>query len=421
MRDLAGCWDRRAAWVEARRRCELLLSTPRLPRSRPHAPALGGSRTDSASIQVGSATVRFMSVSAGPLARIEAEARPGSRIALVGANGSGKSTLLAIAAGLHHSRRGQATIGGRPLADLGPAERRRMVHLVTPESPVLAGSLRRALTMGAHRRHDDAALVAKAEAFGLAPVLSRLGGLDGRVSEQARNLSTGEAQRIRLARAALSGARVLLLDEPEAGLDDGTALVLRLLEGSEATCIVATHDRDLASCMDEIWTLKAGSVETGPIEAARGSRQAFAGALRQSGRWPLRDPNRDHFVSGSRALQATAAPAKRSGVVRNGSRHQLCWQTERRAPDTPPKSRADIQALAAVPGMQEVVLPRGKLPVHEEFAEETAAAIAGFLAGTDEGEGSGAACAPPETPVARNPTRVRKRKLIGWRSCLTPF
>jgi ABC-type transporter Mla maintaining outer membrane lipid asymmetry ATPase subunit MlaF len=76
----------------------------------------------------------------------------------------------------------------------------------------------------------------------------------------------------------LSGARVLLLDEPEAGFDDeGTALVLRLLEASEATCIIATHDPDLASCMDEIWTLEAESVATGQNEADRGLRQVIAG------------------------------------------------------------------------------------------------------------------------------------------------
>jgi ABC-type bacteriocin/lantibiotic exporter with double-glycine peptidase domain len=254
LRDLAGCWDRYKAWIEARRRCDLLLSVPTLGRSRPRTPL---------PITAGPPEIRFESVSAGSLRRVDAEARPGRRIAVLAPNGAGKSTLLALAAGLDQPRRGRVRVGGRTPRSLSPAERRRMLHLVTSGSPILAGSLRRALTMGTSRRQDDSAILASADAFGLGPVLSRLGGLDGRVSEQGRNLSMGEAQRIRLARAALSGARVLLLDEPDAGLDEeGPELVLRLLAGSDATCVVATHHRALASAMDEIWTIRAGALAT---------------------------------------------------------------------------------------------------------------------------------------------------------------
>jgi pimeloyl-ACP methyl ester carboxylesterase len=70
-----------------------------------------------------------------------------------------------------------------------------------------------------------------------------------------------------------------------------------------------------------------------------------------------------------------------------------------RGADTPPKSRAEMEALASVAGVREAVLPRGKLSVHEEFAEETAAAVGGFLDGTDE-PGS----APSEAAQTRAPT-----------------
>ena len=125
--------------------------------------------------------------------------------------------------------------------------------------------------MGCARRQDDATILARAEEFGLGPVLTRLGGLNGRVAEQASNLSTGEAQRIRLARASLSGARLLLLDEPEAGLDsDASMLVLKLLGGLEPTCIMATHDLEFASSMDEVWLVRDGNVcSQGPKSQSR--------------------------------------------------------------------------------------------------------------------------------------------------------
>ncbi len=47
--------------------------------------------------------------------------------------------------------------------------------------------------------------------------------------------------------------------------------------------------------------------------------------------------------------------------------------------ETPPKSRAEMEAFAALPGIRSVILPRGKLAVHEEFPDATAEAIAAFL------------------------------------------
>jgi ATP-binding cassette subfamily B protein/ATP-binding cassette subfamily C protein CydC len=253
LRDLAGCWNRRQAWLVARRRCEALFATPQLKRARwASAPPLPGAAL----------AVRFRGVTAGPLRKIDLEVAPGARIAVVGPNGAGKSTLISLAAGLESPRAGKVTVGGRSPLALGPAER-RLIHRIAPESLILSGSLRRALTMGSARRQDDATVVARAEEFGLGPVLSRLGGLDGRVAEQARNLSSGEAQRIRLARASLSGARLLLLDEPETGLDaDASLLVLKLLDSLGSTCVMATHDRELARSMHELWEISGANVQS---------------------------------------------------------------------------------------------------------------------------------------------------------------
>ena len=49
--------------------------------------------------------------------------------------------------------------------------------------------------------------------------------------------------------------------------------------------------------------------------------------------------------------------------------------------ETPPKSRAEMAAFAALPGIRSVILPRGKLAVHEEFPDATAEAVAAFLRG----------------------------------------
>ncbi len=257
IRDLAGVWDRHRAWVAARDKCESLLAAPRIPRPRlqdidplPDAPP----------------ALRFEAVSAGLLKGIDAEVAPGRTVAIVGGNGAGKSTLLSLAAGLERPKKGSIALGGRAPSSLSAGERRRTIALMGTRSPILAGSLRRALTMGLAKVRGDDAIRAEAEAFGLKPVIARLRGLDGRVGEAGRTLSSGEARRVLLTRAALSAPRLLLLDEPDDALDaEGVALVDRLVRNSGATTLIVTHNIALARRMDQLWFVQDGRiVEAGP-------------------------------------------------------------------------------------------------------------------------------------------------------------
>lgn len=252
MRDLAGVWDRHRAWVAARDKCEDLFATPLLerPRQRTAGP-----------IPDAPPAVMFAAVSGGRLTGVDITASPGCKVAIVGPNGAGKSTLLGLAAGLEQPCAGQVLLGGIDPAGLTAGERRRMIVLVGTRSPILAGSLRRALAMGGGHRPDDAEIVTTAAAFGLQHVLERLGGLDGRLAEGGRNLSAGEARRVLLARAALCAPRLMLLDEPDDALDvDGPALVERLLRRTDATVLMVTHNLELARRMDQIWYVEGGQV-----------------------------------------------------------------------------------------------------------------------------------------------------------------
>jgi pimeloyl-ACP methyl ester carboxylesterase len=104
------------------------------------------------------------------------------------------------------------------------------------------------------------------------------------------------------------------------------------------------------------------------------------------------------FLAGERLrekLAVTRAPGARFASVRFvtgrldplASREEFLALARRAAApilvvygaETPPRSRAEMAALAGVPGIRSVVLPRGKLAVHEEFPDATAAAIAPFL------------------------------------------
>lgn len=252
MRDLAGVWDKHRAWTTARDKCEALLSVPRLPRKR---------RKDQETLSDAPQSLSLQNVTADPLGDITITAEAGRKIAIVGANGAGKSTMLTLAAGLEQPAMGKVLFGDRPLMSLTTAERRNAISLVGSRSPILSGTLRRALTMGSSTRPDDEDILEAVETFGLSNVVDRLGGLDGKVAEAGRNLSAGEARRLLLTRAALSKPQLLLLDEPDDALDtDGPDLVERFVRGTDATTLMITHNMELAEKMDEIWLVADGRI-----------------------------------------------------------------------------------------------------------------------------------------------------------------
>jgi len=250
MSQLAVIWDRHRAWQVARSKCMALLDVPELPRQ--------------TVINHGNATrgLHFDAVSGQHLGTVTDEIKPGRKIAVLGPNGAGKSTLLALIAGLDLPDSGQITYNGNPI-------KARQVCYVGARSPILRGSLRRALTMGLKNRPSEEEIVTAAYSFGLAPLIEILGGLDGRLAEAGRNLSSGEARRVHLARAALSRADILLLDEPEDALDpEGRQRVAKLIQQTSATTVCVTHDLALARIADRIWFLADGEVQvTGKPEA----------------------------------------------------------------------------------------------------------------------------------------------------------
>jgi ATP-binding cassette, subfamily B, bacterial len=90
-------------------------------------------------------------------------------------------------------------------------------------------------------------------------------GLDARLGQRGRSLSGGQRQRIALARALMTGAKVLILDEPTTGLDDLAAQ--RFLDtlhelAAHRTVVVASHDAAVVAAADEVLQLRAPGTAT---------------------------------------------------------------------------------------------------------------------------------------------------------------
>jgi len=164
---------------------------------------------------------------AAPLAAgLDAHVLAGEWLVVDGPSGSGKTTLLSVLLGALAPVAGQVRADGVPLDVLSPEGWRRRVAWCPQEAHVFDSTVRGNLSLARTRSHapDDAELQEVLVRVGLGPLLAALpDGLDARVGPSGAFLSGGERQRLAVARALLTRADILLLDEPTAHLDAETA------------------------------------------------------------------------------------------------------------------------------------------------------------------------------------------------------
>jgi ABC-type Mn2+/Zn2+ transport system ATPase subunit len=198
---------------------------------------------------------------------------PGKRVAVLGPNGGGKTTLFRVLLGELQPLRGEVTVGPR-CGTVPQTERARLDYPVTALDVALMGTLGRVAWWRrpgrAERRRAHEAL--------------ELVGIDDLSSASFGELSGGQRQRVFIARALVQDARVLLLDEPFAGVDEAStsrvmALIDRLAEEGRSL-MIATHDVEQARAWDLVLCLNRRQVAFGPpaetltravLEATHGS------------------------------------------------------------------------------------------------------------------------------------------------------
>lgn len=190
---------------------------------------------------------------------VDLTVRPGERLVIVGPSGAGKTTLGRLLAGMDRPRTGSVTVGRVPVADLGPAQLRRHVVLVSQEHHVFLGTVRDNLRIASAHATDDELRAALA-AVGADWADDLPDGLDTDLGHDGHRPDGARAQQLALARVVLADPHTLILDEATALLDPRTArhterALAAVLEGRTVIAIAhrlhTAHDADRVAVMED--------------------------------------------------------------------------------------------------------------------------------------------------------------------------
>jgi branched-chain amino acid transport system ATP-binding protein len=221
------------------------------------------------------------------LSGVTLEVAPSERRAIIGPNGAGKTTLFNLITGHLPPSAGRIKFAGQPLNGLPPhAVARRGIARsfqrtnLFPELPVLENLRLAAAARARGNYHLFGSPGRMASSLAAAREAAVAVGLTSRLDELAGRLSYGEQRQLEIGVALATRPRLLLLDEPTAGMSpDETQRMVRLLAGlsREVTLLIIEHDMDVVfSLADRVTVLHYGEVlSDGPPDAVRADPRVY--------------------------------------------------------------------------------------------------------------------------------------------------
>jgi ATP-binding cassette, subfamily C, bacterial LapB len=220
------------------------------------------------SIELSEVSFRYPGQQMPILDKVSLRIEPGERVAVIGRVGSGKSTLIKLLLGMYPPDDGKLLVGGFDVRQIDPADLRRNIGSVLQDNWLMTGTLRQNIALGADRP-SDAQVMHAAELAGVHEFANlHPDGYQFKIGEHGEGLSGGQRQAVAMARALISDAPILVLDEPTSAMDPtAERQLLNQLKSSTQgkTLVLITHKPSMLELVDKVIVLDRGRlVAQGP-------------------------------------------------------------------------------------------------------------------------------------------------------------
>ena len=197
------------------------------------------------------------------LHNISLYAKPGQKIAFVGSTGAGKTTVTNLLSRFYDIKEGTITVDGIPIEKIDRATLRRNVAMVLQDTHLFTGTVRENIRYGRLDATDEEVIEAAKRASAHSFIINLEHGYDTVLENDGANLSQGQRQLLNIARAAISKAPILILDEATSSVDTRTekhieAGMDRIMENK--TTFVIAHRLSTVRSSNAIMVLEKGRI-----------------------------------------------------------------------------------------------------------------------------------------------------------------
>ena len=195
------------------------------------------------------------------LKQVSVTARQGQTVAIVGPTGAGKTTVINLLMRFYDPQSGQITIDGIPSLKLKRRDLRRAFTMVLQDTWLFRGTIYENIVYGREDATPEEVYAAARSAHIASYIEGLPDGYDTVLSDDGVNVSKGQKQLITIARAFLSNAPILILDEATSNVDSRTEIQTAMAElMRNKTCFIIAHRLSTIQNADTILVVKDGSI-----------------------------------------------------------------------------------------------------------------------------------------------------------------